>query len=144
MQDKHRHMLKKILTEELTLEELTQHFIVLVQETILPFIKRLEDMYYSKVDLTVDEQIHIRELKDIVVRYLHFEVRVIEHVHNNELIDVLEEEIEDVKRITRDVQVLDIDGLEKDFEELLIILESVHARLKKTVKRDVSAVKKSK
>ncbi len=137
-------MLKKILTEELTLEELTEHFIILVQETILPFIKRLEDMYYSKVDLTVDEQVHIRELKDIVVRYLHFEVRVIEHVHNNELIDVIEEEIEDVKKITRDVQTLDIDGLEKDFEELLIILESVHARLKKTVKRDVCAAKKLK
>ena len=130
MEDRHRHLLRRILTEEMTLEELTEHFITLVKETIIPFIKKLEAMYYSKVDLNLDEQNHIRELKDIVVRYLHFETRVIEQVHNNQLVKCLETEIDDVKKITKDVKSLDIDGLEKDFEDLLIILESVEVRLK--------------
>ncbi len=130
MKLKHKQRVQKILNEEMTLEELTEHFITLLQETILPFIKKLEDMYYSKVDLTLEEQIHLNELKEIVIRYLHFEARILERIHNNMLMRFLAQELTDVKKITRDVHTLDLNGLENDFEDLLIILESIDARLR--------------
>ncbi len=87
-------------------------------------------MYYSKVDLTLEEQIHLNELKEIVIRYLHFEARILERIHNNMLMRFLAQELTDVKKITRDVHTLDLNGLENDFEDLLIILESIDARLR--------------
>lgn len=132
---KHKSVLSNVLKDETTLDELTDHFIVLVRETIIPFIKRIHDLYYSKIDLTLEEQVHLKDLKDIVTRYLHFEIRVIEHIHNREIKKSLAKEIEDVKKITQDVQKLDIDELQKDFEELQVILESVHVRLKKTIEK---------
>ncbi len=119
-----------IIKEELTLEHVHSHFICLVRKTILPFIHNLEALYYSKVDLNQIERKHLEELKEIVLRYLRFEARILERVHNNQLIKYLEEEIIDVKRITRDVQAVKIDGLEKDFEELLFVLEEIHDKLK--------------
>jgi len=142
MKQTHKQIVHKILHEEMTLEELTGNFISLLQQTILPFIKKLEDMYYSRVDLTLEEQTHLQELKNIVIRYLHFEERILLRIHSNKLITYLDEELSDVKKITHDVRSLDIDGLEHDFEDLLVILESINARLQHILALQKTAGKK--
>ncbi|HLP79354.1 MAG TPA: hypothetical protein VK158_01860 [Acidobacteriota bacterium] len=128
----HKHF-ANLLKDEITLEELTTQFIVLIKESIIPFIKKLEDMYYSKVDITVDEQKHLQELKDVVLRYLQFEARVLERIHNRDLLKCLDKEIADVRKITNDISKFQLDGLEKDFEELLCVLELMQKRIKKTL-----------
>jgi len=122
--------MKALLKEAHTLEEVTEHFISLLSSTVIPYIQKIEQIYYMKVELSQKEQEHLYTLKTIVTRYLQFEARILERIHNNKLIHYLEEEIIELKKITVDLQGLYIENLEHDFEELLTTLEELHQKVR--------------